>query len=256
MLAHEEQRGFSPGTLQVGIDTSSVSLQNILDDEFSQLGEDRRMLRKEVYVDGTPGHPLPVNIQRIVQNSQQIFHIDPRIPSDLDPVYICETRNALTERLIVVRGDDKLSKIHQYNATLVFNMLLRSHMATRRVLEEYHLNREAFDWVIGEIEQIFNRAVINPAEMVGTLAAQSIGEPATQMTLNTFHYAGVASKSVTGGVPRLKEIINVAVNIRTPALNVYLDREFQSDRAGRPSDYAEIDIHPTEGYHCVCRNFL
>jgi DNA-directed RNA polymerase II subunit RPB1 len=64
-----------------------------------------------------------------------------------------------------------------------------------------------------------NKAVCDPAEMVGTLAAQSIGEPATQMTLNTFHYAGVASKSVTGGVPRLKEIINVAKEIRTPAHN-------------------------------------
>ncbi|RYF39910.1 MAG: hypothetical protein EOO38_22640 [Cytophagaceae bacterium] len=76
------------------------------------------------------------------------------------------------------------------NATLVFGMLIRSHLATRRVLEEYHLNREAFEWVMGEIEQIWNRAVVDPTEMVGTLAAQSIGEPATQMTLNTFHLAG------------------------------------------------------------------
>jgi DNA-directed RNA polymerase II subunit RPB1 len=58
--------------------------------------------------------------------------------------------------------------------------------------------------------------------MVGALAAQSIGEPATQMTLNTFHYAGVSSKNVTLGVPRLKEIINVARQIKTPSLTVYL----------------------------------
>ncbi|XAO25714.1 hypothetical protein I312_104543 [Cryptococcus bacillisporus CA1280] len=218
--------GFSKGVLQAGIDQSSISLQKLLDEEFAQISEDRHILRTEIYQDGTPGHPLPVNIQRVIQNSQQIFHIDPRVPSDLDPVYLFEQREALAERLLVVRGDDKLSRAAQKNATLVFNMLLRSHLATRRVLEEYHLNREAFDWVIGEVEQIFNKAVVNAAEMVGTLAAQSIGEPATQMTLNTFHYAGVASKSVTGGVPRLKEIINVAVNIRTPALNVYLDPEY------------------------------
>jgi DNA-directed RNA polymerase II subunit RPB1 len=59
--------------------------------------------------------------------------------------------------------------------------------------------------------------------MCGTLAAQSIGEPATQMTLNTFHYAGVSSKNVTLGVPRLKEIINVATKIKTPSLSVYLE---------------------------------
>jgi DNA-directed RNA polymerase II subunit RPB1 len=61
--------------------------------------------------------------------------------------------------------------------------------------------------------------------MVGTIAAQSIGEPATQMTLNTFHLAGVGNKG-TQGVPRLKEIINVAKNLRTPQLTVYLTEDY------------------------------
>jgi DNA-directed RNA polymerase II subunit RPB1 len=54
------------------------------------------------------------------------------------------------------------------------------------------------------------------------VAAQSIGEPAMQMTLNMFHYASVSSKNVTLGVLRLKEIINVATKIKTPSLAVYL----------------------------------
>ena len=58
--------------------------------------------------------------------------------------------------------------------------------------------------------------------MVGALAAQSLGEPATQMTLNTFHYAGVSAKNVTLGVPRLKELINVSKKPKTPSLTVYL----------------------------------
>jgi DNA-directed RNA polymerase II subunit RPB1 len=49
-----------------------------------------------------------------------------------------------------------------------------------------------------------------------------MGEPATQMTLNTFHQAGVSAKNVTLGVPRLKEIINVAKNIKTPSMKIYL----------------------------------
>ncbi|KAK0860754.1 DNA-directed RNA polymerase II core subunit rpo21 [Friedmanniomyces endolithicus] len=57
--------------------------------------------------------------------------------------------------------------------------------------------------------------------MVGVLAAQSIGEPATQMTLNTFHLAGVTAKTTTKGVPRLKEILNVAENLKTPQMKVY-----------------------------------
>nr|GFD49594.1 DNA-directed RNA polymerase II subunit 1 [Tanacetum cinerariifolium] len=65
-------------------------------------------------------------------------------------------------------------------------------------------------------------SLVAPGEMIGCVAAQSIGEPATQMTLNNFHYAGVSAKNVTLGVPRLREIINIAKNIKTPSLSVYL----------------------------------
>ena len=60
--------------------------------------------------------------------------------------------------------------------------------------------------------------MVRPGEMVGNIAAQSIGEPATQMTLNTFHFAGVSAKNVTLGVPRLKEVINVAKTLKTPSM--------------------------------------
>ena len=108
-------------------------------------------------------------------------------------------------------------------------MHLWATFALRRVLEEFHLNREAFEWVLGEVEAKLNQSVANPGEMCGTLAAQSIGEPAMQMTLNTFHYADVSSKNVTLSVPRLKEIINVATNIKTPSWSVYLMPELARD---------------------------
>jgi DNA-directed RNA polymerase II subunit RPB1 len=56
-----------------------------------------------------------------------------------------------------------------------------------------------------------------------------MGEPATQMTLNTFHFAGVSAKNVTLGVPRLKEIINVAKNIKTPSMKIFLLNEYKKD---------------------------
>lgn len=219
--------GFLPGVLQVGIDDSSLELQSKLDEEFSRLVEDRRVLREFIFprAPTTLPHYLPVNLQRIVQNAMQIFHIDRRKPSDLDPAYIVDAVHELGKRLTVVRGEDELSREAQENSTLTFRMHLRATFASRRVLEKFHLTREAFDWVLGEVEAKFNQSVVHPGEMCGTLAAQSIGEPATQMTLNTFHYAGVSSKNVTLGVPRLKEIINVATNIKTPSLTVYLDPE-------------------------------
>ncbi|KAI0063081.1 beta and beta-prime subunits of DNA dependent RNA-polymerase [Artomyces pyxidatus] len=223
--------GFLPGVLQVGIDDSSLELQSKLDEEYAQLVEDRRLLREFIFprTDPSSPHYLPVNLQRIVQNAMQIFHIDRRKPSDLDPAYIIDAVRDLCNRLVVVRGDDPLSQEGQENATLNFRMHLRATFASRRVLERHHLTREAFDWVLGEVETKFNQSIANPGEMCGTLAAQSIGEPATQMTLNTFHYAGVSSKNVTLGVPRLKEIINVATNIKTPSLSVYLEPDLAKD---------------------------
>ena len=102
-------------------------------------------------------------------------------------------------------------------------------LCTKNMIQTERLSTEAFDWIIGEIKSRFEQAIVNPGEMVGPIAAQSLGEPATQMTLNTFHNAGISSKNVTLGVPRLKEIINVAKNIKTPSLKIYLQKQYRKD---------------------------
>lgn len=71
----------------------------------------------------------------------------------------------------------------------------------------------------------YDRAEIQPGEACGAVAAQSIGEPTTQMTLKTFHFAGVASMNVTLGVPRIKEIINATDKISTPIIRARLENE-------------------------------
>ena len=69
------------------------------------------------------------------------------------------------------------------------------------------------------------KAAMEPGTAVGALCAQSIGEPGTQMTLKTFHFAGVASMNITLGVPRIKEIINASKKISTPIITVQLDND-------------------------------
>jgi len=66
------------------------------------------------------------------------------------------------------------------------------------------------------------RAKVEPGTAVGALAAQSIGEPASQMTLRSFHFAGVAAMNITQGVPRIKEIINASPKISTPIITATL----------------------------------
>lgn len=85
--------------------------------------------------------------------------------------------------------------------------------------------------------QKYTRSIIEPGTAVGALAAQSIGEPGTQMTLKTFHFAGVASMNITQGVPRIKEIINASKAISTPIITARLvnpqDPEFARKVKGR-----------------------
>ncbi|WCJ32728.1 DNA-directed RNA polymerase II subunit RPB1 [Euphorbia peplus] len=197
-------------------------LRDVFDAEVQKLEADRLQLGTEIATTGDSSWPLPVNLMRLIWNAQKTFKVDTRKPSDIHPMEAVESVDKLQERLKVVPGDDALSVEAQKNATLFFGILLRSTLASKRVLQEYRLTREAFDWVIGEIESRFLQSLVAPGEMIGCVAAQSIGEPATQMTLNTFHYAGVSAKNVTLGVPRLREIINVAKKIKTPSLSVFL----------------------------------
>ena len=79
--------------------------------------------------------------------------------------------------------------------------------------------------IIKEVEIAYDNSLVQPGEAVGAVAAQSIGEPGTQMTLKTFHFAGVAEFNVTLGLPRLIEIVDARRNPSTPTMNVYLDEE-------------------------------
>ena len=72
-------------------------------------------------------------------------------------------------------------------------------------------------------------AKVNPGECVGLVSAQSIGEPGTQMTLNTFHFAGVSEMNVTTGLPRIIEIFDARKDIKTPMMEIFLKEPYNSD---------------------------
>ncbi|MEZ3163415.1 DNA-directed RNA polymerase subunit A'' [Halorubrum sp. RMP-47] len=76
----------------------------------------------------------------------------------------------------------------------------------------------------------YERTRVDPLDPVGTVSAQSIGEPGTQMTMNTFHYAGVAEIDVTQGLPRLIELVDARKTPDTPMMTVHLDGEYATDR--------------------------
>ena len=79
----------------------------------------------------------------------------------------------------------------------------------------------------------YEDAKIQPGESVGLISAESIGEPGTQMTLNTFHFAGVAEMNVTLGLPRIIEILDGRKNLKTPAMEIYLKAPYSKGKGIR-----------------------
>ena len=101
--------------------------------------------------------------------------------------------------------------------------LLRDEL--RKRLTESGLTKEGVDEVVAAVLRNYDYSLVEPGEAVGILAAQSIGEPGTQMTLRTFHYAGVAELNVTLGLPRLIEIVDARKKPSTPVMNIFLDEK-------------------------------
>ncbi len=89
--------------------------------------------------------------------------------------------------------------------------------------------KQADDIVQGTVAEYYNNRV-DPLDPVGTVSAQSIGEPGTQMTMNTFHYAGVAEIDVTQGLPRLIELVDARKEPDTPMMTVHLEDEYAEHR--------------------------
>ncbi|WP_435098760.1 DNA-directed RNA polymerase subunit A'' [Halarchaeum sp. P4] len=89
---------------------------------------------------------------------------------------------------------------------------------------------ENANYIAKAVEAQYTSSRVDPLDPVGTVSAQSIGEPGTQMTMNTFHYAGVAEIDVTQGLPRLIELVDARKNPDTPMMTVHLEDEYATDR--------------------------
>jgi DNA-directed RNA polymerase III subunit RPC1 len=83
---------------------------------------------------------------------------------------------------------------------------------------EQYLSELQVDTFLAKAASKYARASIEPGCAVGAVGAQSLGEPSTQMTLKTFHFAGISSMNITQGVPRIKEIINASKTISSPVI--------------------------------------
>ncbi|MFX0113571.1 MAG: DNA-directed RNA polymerase subunit A'' [Candidatus Hodarchaeota archaeon] len=115
-----------------------------------------------------------------------------------------------------------------------------------RLLQVDELQTDELAAIIKLVARQFERSLVEPGEAIGTVAAQSIGEPGTQMTLKTFHYAGVAELNVTLGLPRLIEILDARKNPASPVMKVYLEEEYSKDRDEARTVQRRIELTTVE----------
>ncbi|MGA7898973.1 MAG: DNA-directed RNA polymerase subunit A' [Nitrososphaeraceae archaeon] len=97
-------------------------------------------------------------------------------------------------------------------------------------ITENPLSLEGIENVLKKTMDLIEKARAEPGEAVGVVTAQSIGEPGTQMTLRTFHFAGVKERNVTLGLPRLIELVDARKKPVTPTMDIYLDKEHRISR--------------------------
>lgn len=166
---------------------------------------------------------LPVAFQHIIKNIQGQQMINMNSMSDISPMEAFEIIDDTFKQLVALK---------HVAPTELFKVAFYYNMSPKHLLMVRRFNRKALVALTTEVIALYKRALVAPGEMVGIIAAQSIGEPTTQMTLNTFHFAGVASKSnVTRGVPRIEEILSLSENPKNPSCTIHLIPEEELDQA-------------------------
>jgi DNA-directed RNA polymerase II subunit RPB1 len=165
---------------------------------------------------------IPVAFSYIINNIKGQQYINVNSMVDITPMEAYD---------IIDNGFTTIELIHYVPPTALFKALYYYYLNPKDLLMVKRFNRKALVILIDTVVLTYKKAIVAPGEMVGMIAAQSIGEPTTQMTLNTFHFAGVASKSnVTRGLPRIEEILSLSENTKNPSCTVYLFPNEEQDQ--------------------------
>lgn len=195
-------------------------------DMVDEILEDRHTLVRDVFRFSTTAENkvyVPVHLGRMTDKYTNPYSVK----TDLTPEYVAtELRKVCSQKWL------------EHNK--LFQILLRFYFAPKKSIIKMRLTQSMFDEMMKDIHFRYTKAVVHPGEMVGTLAAQSVGEPTTQLTLNTFHSAGTANANATEGVPRIQELLSASPNPKTPINTIYLDASIAGSQDAALSKKREI----------------
>jgi len=180
------------------------------------------------------GVKLPVAFQSTIANIQGQLYLNSSTIVDITPL---EAFDLIEEYF------NKLKNMAFVKPTELFETIYFFYLTPKDLLVNKRFHRAALILLLETIALKYKQSIVHPGEMVGVIAGQSIGEPTTQLTLNTFHLSGVASKSnVTRGVPRIEEILRLTKNPKNPSLTVHMHELDEQDK-DRASHFANMLEH-------------
>jgi DNA-directed RNA polymerase II subunit RPB1 len=172
---------------------------------------------------------LPVSFPNIIANIQGQLELNANMTVDITPLETFKLIEEYYEKMLNYMKPNEL-----------FRVLYEYYLCPKELLLYKRFSKKSLVVLLEMILLKYKEAIVHPGEMVGIIAAQSVGEPTTQLTLNTFHNTGVASKSnVTRGVPRIEEILRLTKNPKSNSLTIFLN-EFDQLEQDRASKYANM----------------
>jgi DNA-directed RNA polymerase II subunit RPB1 len=181
---------------------------------------------------------FPLNFTRIIDNT--VANKSLQKGELVDPLYVYnEIERILDNKYLTLipmtESERENTKSIKNMDEQIFKTFLKTalynSLAPKKCCIEKKLTKLQFDTIIKTITTTYNRSVVQPGEMVGVMSAQALGEPLTQLTLNTFHAAGLKTMSSTlHGGARVKEILGVSKKIKTPQLLIQLLPEYATNK--------------------------
>ncbi len=177
-------------------------------------------------------HGRPINLDRLVETEELSYKSKAKVDDEVLEKLLKKYQPVLNERLVKELTEK---------------------------LRDSHLTEEGLKETMERVDEAMEYSRVEPGEASGIVAAQSIGEPGTQMTLRTFHFAGVRERDVTLGLPRLMELVDARKIPATPSMDIYLTKEYAASNEKAVKVAKEIlftkvgnvvalsEVDPTEG---------
>lgn len=170
---------------------------------------------------------LPVSFKHIINNIHgiQCKNLDEDKKDNLVDISPLEYFELLEGTM------SRLKLIYYSPPTMLFEVMYYYYLSPQDILLVRKFTKASITLMLEIIEKMYKKSIVAPGEMVGMIAAQSIGEPTTQLTLNTFHNAGVASKTnVVSGVERIDEILALSDNPKSPSITLFVPTQWDTDK--------------------------